>query len=165
MFDLEKWQEIFDVVKANKLRTFLTAFSVSWGIFMLIILLGAGQGLRNGFEYQFRDDAINSVWLRAGNTGVAYKGMKPNRKIQLTNAEYNLIKNSFEDIDHITGRFASWGSQMDYKERTANLPYRGVHPDHQVLENTLMSTGRFLNVTDLKDKAKVAVLGQEAVTA
>lgn len=163
MFDLEKWQEIFDVVKANKLRTFLTAFSVSWGIFMLIILLGAGQGLRNGFEFQFRDDAVNSVWLRAGNTGVAYKGMKPNRKIQLTNSEYDLIKNSFDDIDHITGRFASWGAQMDYKEKTANLPYRGVHPDHQVLENTIMKAGRFLNNTDLKEKTKVAILGQEAV--
>jgi putative ABC transport system permease protein len=164
MFDLEKWQEIFDVVKANKLRTFLTAFSVSWGIFMLIILLGAGQGLRNGFEFQFRDDAVNSVWLRAGNTGMAYKGMKPNRKIQLTNAEYDLIKNSFDDIDHITGRFANWGAQMDYKEKTANLPYRGVHPDHQVLENTIMKAGRFLNNNDLKEKTKVAILGQEAVT-
>ena len=163
MFDLEKWQEIFDVVKANKLRTFLTAFSVSWGIFMLIILLGAGQGLRNGFENEFRDDAINSVWLRAGSTGMAYKGMKPNRRIQLTNSEYDLINNSFEDIDHITARVASWGAQMDYKEKTANLPYRGTHPDHQVLENTVIKEGRFLNNTDLKNKTKVAILGQDAV--
>ena len=119
MFDIEKWQEIFDVVKANKLRTFLTAFSVSWGIFMLIILLGAGQGLRNGFEAEFKDDAINSVWIRTGNTSMAYKGMKPNRRIQLTNEDFDLIKNSFEDIDHITGRDGGWGAQMDYKEKTA----------------------------------------------
>lgn len=163
MFDLEKWQEIFDVVKANKLRTFLTAFSVSWGIFMLIILLGAGQGLRNGFERQFKDDAVNSVWMRSGRTSMAYKGMKPNRRISLTNEEYDLINSSFEDIDHITGRFSSWGSQMDYKEKTANLPYRGVHPDHKVIENTIVLKGRYLNDIDTKNKTKVAVLGQDAV--
>lgn len=163
MFDIDKWQEIFDVVKANKLRTFLTAFSVSWGIFMLIILLGAGQGLRNGFENGFRDDAINSVWLRAGRTSMAYKGMKPNRNIQMTNTEFDLIGNQFEEIDHITGRYASWGSQMDYKNKTANLPYRGVHPDHKVLENTILTSGRYINNNDLKDKTKVAVLGQDAV--
>ena len=163
MFDLEKWQEIFDVVKANKLRTFLTAFSVSWGIFMLIILLGAGQGLRNGFEQQFRDDAINSVWIRTGNTSIAYKGMKPNRRIQMTNDDFDLIKNSFEDIDHITGRSAGWGAQLDYKDKTGNFPYRGVHPDHQVLENTIMITGRFLNNTDVKEKTKVAIIGQDVV--
>ena len=163
MFDLEKWQEIFDVVKANKLRTFLTAFSVSWGIFMLIILLGAGNGLRNGFMSSFGDDAVNSVWIRTGNTSMAYKGMKPNRRIQMTNDEYDLIASSFEDIDHITGRYGGWGATMAHKEKTANLPYRGVHPDHKVLENTILTRGRFINNTDLKDKTKVAILGEDAV--
>jgi len=163
MFDLEKWQEIFDVVKANKLRTFLTAFSVSWGIFMLIILLGAGTGLRNGFENQFRDAAVNSVWIRTGSTSVAYKGMKPNRHIQMTNDEYDLIKNSFDDVDHITGRFGRWGSNMSYKDKTTNLPFRGVHPDHKVLENTILISGRYINNTDLNNKTKVAVLGADAV--
>lgn len=164
MFDLDKWNEIFDVVKANKLRTFLTAFSVSWGIFMLIILLGAGTGLRNGFKNQFGDDAVNSVWVRTGNTSLAYKGMKPNRHIQTTNEEYNLIKNSFDDVDHISGRFGRWGSDMSYKEKTANFPFRGVHPDHAMIVNTILTSGRYINNTDLKNKTKVAVLGQDAVT-
>ncbi|MGB0391913.1 MAG: ABC transporter permease [Salibacteraceae bacterium] len=164
MFDIDKWQEIFEVIKANKLRTFLTAFSVSWGIFMLIILLGAGQGLRNGFENQFRDDAVNSVWLRTGNTGMEYKGMKPNRPIVMTNEEYNLISNTFEDIDHITGRVATWGANVNYKEKTANLPLRGVHPDHKILENTIVLEGRYINDFDVKEKAKVCVLGQDAIT-
>jgi putative ABC transport system permease protein len=163
MFDLEKWQEIFDVVKANKLRTFLTAFSVSWGIFMLIILLGAGQGLRNGFENEFRDDAINSVWLRTGTTSMPYRGMKPNRNIQMSNQEYEMIASSFEGIDHITGRLGIWGSNVNYKEKSANLPLRGVHPDHQILENTIIKRGRYINDLDVKNRTKVAVIGEDAV--
>lgn len=163
MFDIDKWQEIFEVVRANKLRTLLTAFSVSWGIFMLILLLGAGQGLRNGFESQFKDDAVNSVWLRTGNTGVEYKGMKPNRRIQMSNTELDMIANTFEDIDHITGRVAIWGMDMSYKEKTANFPMRGVHPDHKVLENTIVLEGRFINDNDVKEKSKVCVIGQDAV--
>ncbi|MGK0285252.1 MAG: putative ABC transport system permease protein, partial [Salibacteraceae bacterium] len=110
------------------------------------------------------DDAVNSVWLRTGSTGMEYKGMKPNRPIEMTTEEYELIENTFEDIDHITGRVAIWGADMNFNEKTANLPIRGVHPDHQILENTIVLLGRFINDNDVKEKGKVCVIGNDALT-
>jgi putative ABC transport system permease protein len=162
MFDLEKWNEIFDVVKANKLRTFLTAFSVAWGIFMLILLLGAGEGLRNGFQNTFSDDAANSVAFRSGTTAMPYRGMQPNRRIKMTMEEYRAIENSFPEIEHISGQIASWSVNMYYKNEMAQLPYRGIHSNYQWIEKMEMVSGRFINDFDVRDKLKVAVIGLDA---
>ena len=102
MFDLDKWQEIYHTVKKNKLRTFLTAFSVSWGIFMLIVLLAFGTGFQNGVEGQFSDVATNSLWLNAGQTSIAYKGTKPGTQIKMDNEDYKEIKRQIDGVEHIT---------------------------------------------------------------
>jgi putative ABC transport system permease protein len=104
MFDLDKWQEIFLSLSMHKLRTGLTAFGVFWGIFMLVLLLGAGNGLQNGAAYEFRDDATNSLWIYPRRTSLDYKGLASNRAVQFDNSDYDLLKNKVTGTEYITGR-------------------------------------------------------------
>lgn len=161
MFDVDTWQEILETVRKNKLRTFLTGFSVAWGIFMLILLLGSGQGLRHGVEYQFRDDAVNSIWIWSGQTSVAYRGLRPGRSIQFRNGDYDEIRSDVDGVDRITGRFWIRGTlTVTYGKENGSFDVRCVHPDHRFLEKTIVRRGRFLNEFDLREYRKVAVIGQ-----
>lgn len=160
MFDIDKWQEIFETIRKNKTRTFLTGFSVAWGIFMLILLLGSGNGLENGVKKQFNDVAPNSLWLNPGQTEMAYKGYKPGRSIKFTNIDYDLIRNTIPGIDHITGRFYLWGNNVvSYHNEYGNFEIRACHPDHMYIEKTIMVAGRYLNQADLDEFRKVAIIG------
>jgi len=160
MFDLDKWQEIFETIRKNKMRTFLTGFSVAWGIFMLILLLGSGNGLENGVKRQFNDVAPNSLWVHNGQTELAYKGYKPGREIKFTNLDYDAIKASIPGIDHITGRFYLWGNNIvAYKNEYGSFEIRACHPDHLYLEKTIMISGRYLDQKDIDDYRKVVVIG------
>lgn len=163
MIDLDKWQEIFNSIRRHPLRTILTALGVFWGIFMLVILLGAGRGLQNGVEYEFRDDATNSVWIRRGVTSVPYQGLPKGRMIEFTNEDYELLADHFEEVDQITGRFYLSGDQaIAYGRKSLSYPVRAVHPGHRYLENTIMESGRYINETDVKEYRKVAVIGKVA---
>ncbi len=161
MFDFDVWQEILDTLLKNRLRTVLTGFSVAWGILILIVLLGSGQGLSNGIEHQFRDDAVNSVWVRSGQTSMPYQGLPPGRYVQFTNADHDDIKSSIPAVDHITSRYFIRGNlTVVYRGQTSSYNVRAVHPDHQVLERTVMVRGRYLNPLDIAEYRKVAVIGQ-----
>src|SRR6056297_2425868 len=125
MFDIDKWQEIFSTIKKNKLRTFLTAFSVAWGIFMLIILLGAGKGLQNAAEYNFKADAVNSIWIYTGKTSKAHEGYQPGRYIRFTNKDFNETKRlNKNEVKEISGRLSVWSN--------SDIHYNGEHVSHRV---------------------------------
>lgn len=166
MFDRDKWQEIFHTISNNKLRTFLTGFSVAWGIFMLIVLLGSGTGLQNGVKDQFKDTATNSLWVFSGQTSEAYKGMKPGRFIRFTNRDYDWVDKELKGATESSGRFYLGSSEVVYGKEMGNFQIRTVHPGHQHIEKTLTIKGRFLNDIDIEEKRKVASIGtlvQEAI--
>ncbi|MCP4200573.1 MAG: ABC transporter permease [bacterium] len=161
MFDLDKWQEILATIRQNKLRTFLTGFSVAWGILMLVVLMGSGEGLANGIEYQFRDDAVNSIWVRSGQTSVPHAGLQPGRNVRFTNEDHEIIARDIDGVEYITSRFYPRGQlTVAYRGETGSYDIRSVHPDHQHLEKTIVSEGRFLNDLDIAEYRKVAAIGE-----
>ena len=105
MFDIDKWQEIFSTIQKNKLRTFLTGFSVAWGIFMLIVLLGSGKGLENGIHSNFDADAANSIWIFPGQTSKPYKGIQPGKYVRFTNEDYERLKREVDNLERISSRY------------------------------------------------------------
>ncbi|MEM6299877.1 MAG: ABC transporter permease, partial [Bacteroidota bacterium] len=160
MFDRDKWQEIIDTIFRHPLRTALTAFGVSWGIFMLVLLMGAGKGLQNGVEHEFRDDATNSIWVRSGRTSIAYKGMPVGKYVRFSNEDYENLLN-MEGTEHITARLYIRGDYMvRYEGESINYDVRAVHPGHRYLENTLVYQGRYINEKDIQERRKVAVIGK-----
>jgi putative ABC transport system permease protein len=164
MFDLDRWREILDTARRSKLRTALTGLSVSWGIFMLVILLGAGRGLQNGVEYSFRDDAVNSIWVSSGRTSVPHSGRAPGRSVQFTNDDYQLIKRKIPGVDKITARLRVSGEfTVSYQNKHSSFDIRSCHPDHQFLERTQVISGRFINELDMQRRRKVAVISTEVV--
>jgi len=163
MFDPDKWQEILATIRKNKLRTFLTAFSVMWGVFMLVILLGASTGLHQGVIHTFADDAINSIWVYSGKTSMAYKGLQPGRDIQFKNEDFENVRDLVDGVEYATARYMVWNAEVSYGDEFSTYPLRAVNPDHQYLENSLIKKGRFLSPADLNQKRKVAVIGKEIV--
>ncbi|MGD1944847.1 MAG: ABC transporter permease [Croceivirga sp.] len=161
MFDRDIWQEIFNTIKKNKLRTFLTGFSVGWAIFILVMLLASVNGMQNGFYSQFNDDATNSIIIRPGTTAEAYAGFEAGRKVQFENDDIEFIQKSFpEDFVEISARFYQ-GTNARYKNETGSYSVQAVHPDHQIIEKTIVTAGRFINEADHINKAKVAVIGRK----
>ena len=160
MIRLDAWQEIFDTVKRNKLRTALTGFAVAWGIFMLVVLLGSGKGLEHGVDYQFRDDAVNSIWVSSGQTSVPYKGLQPGRDVQFNNDDYDEVTTRVPGVEVASARYWIFGSQqVNYKKENGSYTIRAVHPGHKVLERTKVLQGRYINELDLRQFRKSAVLG------
>lgn len=166
MFDRDRWQEIFETLRSNKLRSFLTAFSVAWGVFILIVLMAAGEGLQKGAQAQFGNDAANSLWIDGNLTSMAYAGFKPGREIQLTNTDYELIRNKIKDVDAASAVYNGRQNKvLIYKNERASFMVRSCAPDHGILEKVEMKKGRFINHFDMKDYRKVCVIGEPVEAA
>ncbi len=160
MFDIDRWQEIFETIHKNKLRTFLTGLSVASGIFILVVLLGFGRGMENGIRKEFERDATNRVVVWTQSTTKEYKGLNPGRRIQMKNDNFDYISQNFKDqIEFRSGIFrVAWGTTINYKKESVSYSIQGVYPNYQQIENQYMTSGRFINQSDLDSKSKVIVI-------
>lgn len=164
---LDASTEMAESLLRHPLRTLLTMGSVGWGTFVLVLLLGVGEGLQSNVRWQFRDDATNSLWLYRGETSRPFEGMQPGRTIPLGNPDLAAVVSHLDraepgTLEHITGRFYGPRSPViGYRSRAASFSLRAVHPDHQYLERTLVTKGRFLDDLDVQARRKVVVVGSK----
>ncbi len=160
MFNLERWQEIFETIRKNKLRTFLTGLSVASGIFILVVLLAIGQGMQNGISSEFENDAANRIQVWANVTSQEYKGLNPGRRIQLDNRDYELAEaKNIDRLEYKSGVYSVWNGLTSYKGETGTYRVEGVRGDYQFLENETIVAGRYINQSDLDGYEKVTILG------
>ena len=157
-------EEIFSTLKQNKLRAIMTGFSVSWGIFMLIILLGSGKGLEHGMEHNFAGAVKNSIWVYSGKTSKSHDGLKAGRRIRFTNEDYDLLKSKLSGIDNISGRLYLYDNLfVTYKKEYATYQVTCVMPEYKKIEIMNFKKGRFINHNDYKKFRKVVVISQPVV--
>lgn len=145
------------------MRTFLTAFGVFWGIFMLVIMLGSGSGLKNGATRGFGDFATNSVFMWTRNTTEPYKGLPRGRRWNFRNADIEALKNNIKELEHLAPRIQAWGSEgannVVRNQQAGAFFIYGDYPEWNLIDPVDMVSGRFLNHTDISERRKVAVIG------
>jgi len=159
MFSRDLWSEIFHSIRSNKLRTFLTGFSVAWGIFILVLLLASVDGMKNGFMKQFGDDATNSIIIFPSTTTMPYGGFEKGRRIQLENEDVEFIKGSFPGYyQYISPRLSKAVDARHLSER-GNYTVNAVNPEHIFIEKVTIDKGRYINGSDMVNTSKVVVIG------
>ena len=151
--DIDTCEEILITITRNKTRSLLTAFGVFWGIFMLVALIGGGQGMQEELKSQFEGFATNSGFIAAQKTSEAYKGFRKGRWWDL----------EMEDVDRValaTPSIALWGQVAVYGDNKYDCSVKGLYPEYEQIEHQEMTYGRFINDVDIKESRKVCVIGK-----
>ena len=160
LFDKDTWQEIYSSIRKNKTRTGITIIGVMWGIFLLVVLLGAARGVENKFNSLFGDFATNSVFIWAQQTSKPFKGFQEGKPITLRLADVEKIKNEIEGVDLVAPRSQSNGLVVR-KFLSGNFNISGDFPVLDKIQNKNLIYGRFINNNDIKEKKKVCVIEEE----
>ena len=158
MHDL--FTEIWESVRRNKLRTTLTGFSVAWGIFMIIVLLGAGNGLMNSFNQDSEGFASNTMTIYPGVTSKPYQGLRKGRGMKLNEQDLDFLARNFpEIIDQVTTSVSRGGFTISYRKKNiTGMTLDGTFPGHAAMNRVRILAGRFINNLDIAGKRKVIVL-------
>jgi putative ABC transport system permease protein len=162
IFERDSWQEIFATISKNRLRTFLTMLGVFWGIFMLVIMLGSGNGLRNGILQGFAGTATNSFFAWTQQTSKAYKGMKPGRNFNFNMGDVEALK-QIPELDVVSPLNQLGGhdgtNNVVRNLKTAACGIQACYPQVRKIQQVRMGKGRFINELDIKEKRKICVIG------
>lgn len=166
IFDRDTWQEIFGSIGKNKVRTVITVIGVLWGIFIYIALSGAAKGLDNGFERQFENVAMNSMFAWAQQTSIPYAGFKTGRPLQLKLSDATVLQERIPQIQYIAPRnakgvFGGSGSNIVRGQKTGSYSVYGDFPVFtKIATKKIYEGGRFINDEDIKYERKVCVIGE-----
>lgn len=168
MFDRDKWNEILEALSANTFRTVLTAFGVFWGIFILVILLAAGNGLENGVKKGFSGMATNTMFMWTQTTSKAYKGLPQTRNYNFKNDDVPALKATFPQLLYVSPRNQLGGYQgsnnVIHNDKTGAYTVYGDYPELIKQESMTITQGRFVNQQDILNKRKVVVIGQGVIS-
>lgn len=163
IFDLDRWHEIWQAITHNKSRSVLTAFGVFWGMFMLVVMIGAGNALQKGMKKEIEGFATNSCFVSAERTSVAYKGFQKNRNWNILNADIPILIEKIPEIQHISpilfGRRGE-GRNVTYGEKGGAFNSKGTYPNYNEIDRSPLMYGRFINDIDIKEERKVCVIGK-----
>lgn len=164
MIDKEQWAEIWVVLSRNKLRTFLTAFGVFWGILMMVVMMGAGKGLKNGATSKMGGWASNSMFLWTQSTSIPYKGFQRGRSVSLRNADIEAIKSEIQEVDIVAPRNQLGGfrgsNNVVRGTKTGAFDLYGDSPDYSKIQIVELLKGRLINEGDMAEKRKIAIIGK-----
>lgn len=158
--DIDQWEEILTTITRNKTRSLLTAFGVFWGIFMLVILLGGGQGVKQMLSATFSGFATNSAFFVSSPTGKAYKGFQKGRRWDLTIDDVTRISKAVPELEVVTSSTSRWGGQAEVDGKKCYCLVRGLFPDFVNIEAPNITWGRFINEMDIRERRKVCVIGK-----
>jgi len=159
-FDIDSFRETADSLTRNRRRTILTGFGVFWGLFMLLFMIGGGQGLKGLLEENFGGFATNTMVLISSNTSKPYKGLPEGRYWNFTRTDIERLKQMIPELDVVSPMIGGGGNTVEYGEYSATATLRGVSADYCKIEQPKLRYGRYLNDTDIKMERKVCVIGK-----
>ncbi|MDR2585963.1 MAG: ABC transporter permease [Prevotellaceae bacterium] len=160
MFDIDKWKEIWATITRNKTRSILTAFGVSWGLFMFILLVGFGNGFRQGIMDTFQGFAANSCFFYTNRTGEAYKGHRKGRSWEMNSKDLRLIREKAKSVEYLSPTLFADGSTVRGNKK-GSYSACGVYPDQFNIQKMEVQYGRLINDIDILERRKVCFIGQE----
>ena len=159
--DIDSYKEILDTLTRNKSRSFLTGFGVFWGVFMLVALIGGGQGLKELLANNFEGFATNSAIIFAQPTTKPYHGFRKGRQWQMQYKDVERLRQQVPELDVISPMLSKWGSTVTFSEHSCNCNMKGLLPDYAKVETPMIYYGRFLNDLDMAQRRKVCVIGKK----